>query len=122
MGKNKRKYYIYDARKHSRGIRGRGTNKGELLKLARELNKRARATDRSVVNPYQVAEVRAELKKITVRFFCPGCERVVSAAVTEHDFSFGEHACDLCGSHGNLDVDVKCPKCGGTHEINLRGW
>jgi len=29
--------------------------------------------------------------------------------------------CDICGSHGEITMSVKCP-CGDTHDIKVEGW
>ena len=61
-----------------------------------------------------------EVHAINVEFTCreTGLQRTV---VNAHDFTFGEQECELCGSHGSLEVDIKC-KCGKTHTVELKSW
>jgi len=57
---------------------------------------------------------------------CGGCGKEVILEVDKHftswDFSFGSSPCELCGSHGNLDFDFKCPECNWVETISIKEW
>ena len=61
-----------------------------------------------------------EISNIMIKFYCRKSGRQ-SVEVSRHAFSFGEQECEMCGSHGHLNVDVKCG-CGKTHNIELKSW
>ena len=53
-------------------------------------------------------------------FLCDGSEVIVKAddiSILSH-----EEECDLCGSHGEVEVDFTCPLCGNYHEVKLLSW
>ena len=53
-------------------------------------------------------------------FLCDGSEVIVKA----DDISSLSHEeeCDLCGSHGEVEVGFTCPLCGNYHEVKLLSW
>ena len=62
-------------------------------------------------------------KVLGVRFKCGFCKKISTIKVDGHDFSSSESDCELCGSHGSVSVDLKCPKCGYQHlDFELNGW
>jgi Zn finger protein HypA/HybF involved in hydrogenase expression len=67
-------------------------------------------------------KIEFKLGRIWIEFNCNKCEKWHKVEVDVNDFSHWEAECELCGSHGGLSVDVKCPGCGYTREIELRSW
>jgi rubrerythrin len=59
-----------------------------------------------------------ELMSIKIR--CSGKTKLVS----EKDLIWGGSSdeCDMCGSHGSVTVDFRCPICGKNHTIEVDGW
>jgi transposase len=64
---------------------------------------------------------QATLKSITLSYYCKKLKKKFKRVVDEHDFSFSESSCEMCGSHGNLQVEIECP-CGKKHEFEIQGW
>lgn len=60
---------------------------------------------------------KAEIKGIYVQ--CPKGERPFLV----EDFYVWESSseCDLCGSHGTVSLEFKCP-CGKSHEVEIKEW
>lgn len=63
-----------------------------------------------------------QLKQITVTFVCWKCKEEVSDIVDTSNFSVNTSECDLCGTHGELEVYVTCPSCKKYTSIELRSW
>lgn len=57
-----------------------------------------------------------------VEFRCGACGEKVIAKVEAHNFSASESPCELCGGHGNINVDLVCPKCSYRHDIEISSW
>lgn len=53
---------------------------------------------------------------------CPKCNKDNSIILLEHDISAGESQCELCGSHGDISFECKCPKCKETINVTVRSW
>ena len=67
-------------------------------------------------------KIEFELKEIKVSFSCSKCEKVQEVVVDEYAFSHYEAECKLCGSHGALSVDVTCPDCKTSREIEISSF
>jgi len=67
-------------------------------------------------------KIEFTLKKIFIEFHCSKCDKDQKVEVDEYAFSFGESPCELCGSHGNLSVDVKCPDCKNLRGLDIKSW
>lgn len=63
-------------------------------------------------------KVEFTLNQIKVDFDCSVCGKQ-EVVVSAYDFHYGEQECELCGSHGSLSVDIKCPHCGSSGEIEI---
>jgi hypothetical protein len=61
-----------------------------------------------------------EVHEIVIEFTCreKGLQRT---KVSEHDFTSYDQECEICGSHGSMEVDLKC-ECGKTHCVELKSW
>lgn len=67
-------------------------------------------------------KIEFALKEIKISFSCSKCEKDFEVEVDEYAFSFFEADCDLCGSHGGLSVDVTCPECKNSREIDISSF
>ncbi len=67
-----------------------------------------------------MAKKTVELNSMNVTFTCSEAGKQ-TVYVSEHDFMSLNQECELCGSHGNITVDVKCA-CGETHSIEIKSW
>lgn len=67
---------------------------------------------------------------ISILVACPACMEKFEVMADKLTWSGGESPCDLCGSHGNVKVDlnsykpVTCPSCGAKmdNNIELESW
>lgn len=66
-------------------------------------------------------KIEFTLSKVKIEFVCSQCGKQ-EAEVSVHDFSASDQECELCGSHGHISVDIKCPKCKSYSEIELQSW
>lgn len=64
-------------------------------------------------------KVEFELKEIKISFHCSKCEKVQEVVVDRYAFSHAEYPCELCGSHGHVSVDVTCPECKKSKEVEI---
>jgi hypothetical protein len=65
-----------------------------------------------------------EITSITINFTCN--DTVQSHTINSNELDYclhsGESECEMCGSHGNVSIDVKCENCNKIHEITLKDW
>lgn len=62
---------------------------------------------------------RVELESIT--FKCG--DTSVTVPKSEAHFLASESECEMCGSHGEITIDVyDCPNCKKNHEIAIKEW
>jgi transposase len=48
---------------------------------------------------------------------------VVEVPIDDIGFSARSDECELCGSHGDVTVEVRrCPNCGKSHDIEVESW
>lgn len=62
---------------------------------------------------------KAEL--VTIKIFCPKLEKEIEVNFVDCSFSGHESECEMCGSHGDVKVYVKC-ECGSNHDIEITSW
>ena len=62
-----------------------------------------------------------ESKVLRIEIFCGNLDKNVSVDISKLYFSGYESECELCGSHGSVNVSVEC-ECGKTHDIQLNSW
>lgn len=61
--------------------------------------------------------------KMAVTYVCPKTGNYTSKEFDSYDIETNDSPCELCGSHGNMSIDISgCPECGQSHEIPLRSW
>lgn len=67
-------------------------------------------------------ERKAILKGVIVKYYCPYLGKVLTKTIQpDYDLEYSSNECDICGSHGYVQVDFKC-KCGNRHELSLKNW
>jgi len=67
----------------------------------------------------------SELVSVSVTFICIKTGKEVTVNLTApyyHAISSYESECELCGSHGYVDVSVTCPECKKVHDFSLKSW
>ena len=67
-----------------------------------------------------MAKEKAEL--IALKVMCPVADKTVTILVQDLEWETDSGECELCGSHGSVDVSFKCGGCGKNHRINLKSW
>ena len=67
-------------------------------------------------------KIEFELKGIKVSFNCNKCEKIQIVEIDRYSFSHWESPCELCGSHGGISIDVTCPDCKTTREIEISSF
>jgi len=67
-------------------------------------------------------KIHFDLEGIKISFRCSKCNKIYEVEVGANDFVAWEDPCELCGNHGGLLIDVKCPGCSNFREIELRSW
>jgi len=63
-----------------------------------------------------------EFLGLFIKVICPVKNEEVTIQLTEYDIMATNQECELCGSHGDITVDFKCPLCGESHSHEIRGW
>jgi hypothetical protein len=59
---------------------------------------------------------------IGIKIYCPTLAKNVIVKKESLYWSGGESECEMCGSHGSVDVVINKCVCGKKHEICLRDW
>jgi hypothetical protein len=59
-------------------------------------------------------------KVVAVTILCPNLN--TNVVVTDYSISASESECDLCGSHGEINLSVMKCECGKMHEIEISSW
>ena len=69
-------------------------------------------------------ELIRELPSINITYICPNLNKEITLVAPSGNVSFtsisGE--CELCGSHGSVDLSIYTCECGISHEIRLNDW
>lgn len=66
--------------------------------------------------------VKEATEFLGIKYRCGNCGKIVTVKVNEYDIHSWASPCDLCGDHGGVDIDVKCPKCDFNIDIDLKSW
>jgi hypothetical protein len=64
---------------------------------------------------------RPEAEALKMTFKC-SCGKILTVPIEKLQFSYGESECDLCGSHGALEVNYLCEGCNKWREAQLKEW
>ena len=54
-------------------------------------------------------------------FFCEKAGEVIVKTAAA-SFMGGESECEICGSHGSVEVTFWCDACKKNHKVELRSW
>lgn len=65
-----------------------------------------------------ISKVEAKVTSMTI--LCPTLNKEV--VTTNYSFSGSESECEICGSHGSVNVCIMGCECGKTHDIQLSSW
>jgi hypothetical protein len=62
--------------------------------------------------------------KLAITYKCPIKNKTISKIIKDDDISSSESPCDMCGSHGDITIDVgRCPACKKFHKsIKISTW
>lgn len=60
--------------------------------------------------------------KLTIAFICPVTKESSMQIVNSDDISSREQECELCGSHGSIDVTILCESCSKAHNFKVSSW
>ena len=66
-------------------------------------------------------------KKITVyeilcTYDCPNTGEKITVGLDEYCFKAWSGECELCGSHGDIKIELPRCSCGKIHEIVAKEW
>jgi hypothetical protein len=67
-----------------------------------------------VIDPKPVA------KFLGVTIFCPTLNKEVT--VSDQSISAHESECEMCGSHGEINMFIRKCECGKSHDIQISSW
>jgi len=65
-------------------------------------------------------KTEATFSRLMVELVCNGIP--ASLYIDASDVHSSESECELCGSHGSMTIDIKCPQCGDYHYFTLKEW
>jgi hypothetical protein len=69
-----------------------------------------------------------EVYGVYIKFKCPNDiidrteESSIEVKLSEYSISSRTQECEICGSHGDVTIEYKCPICGETHKYELSSW
>lgn len=63
---------------------------------------------------------KIEATLVSIQIKCG--EVTVTVPVENASFYGSNQECEMCGSHGYVEINVTCPNCGGDHTIRVREW
>lgn len=63
-----------------------------------------------------------EGKLLSVVILCPTLKKEISIMNDNYTINGAEWECDLCGTHGNVTLEIVKCECGKRHEILIREW
>lgn len=59
---------------------------------------------------------------LTFTFTCVKCEKVNTTSL-ENMSGYGDSSdCELCGSHGSVEINFHCAECGKYYTIEINSW
>lgn len=91
--------------------------------LSEEDRKRFKEHYRKDIKKGRGKAIKHTLKNIHVEYLCSKCEKTFKTKISEYDISSQAQDCDLCGSHGSIEiVDVDCEGCGKNVSFEIRSW
>jgi len=67
-------------------------------------------------------KITHEFIELLVKAKCSKTGKEFTVPVGIWDIYASEQECELCGSHGEMTVDIHCPECGQTHSHTLKSW
>jgi len=59
---------------------------------------------------------------IKATFACTHCQEDNEMTMQDISFSGSSSECELCGSHGSVDMSLTCQHCGQWFDIELSSW
>jgi len=60
--------------------------------------------------------------KISITYICKNCLETITTEVNKDNFESDDSPCDLCGSHGYVNIDICCTKCKKFNTIEIKSW
>jgi predicted RNA-binding Zn-ribbon protein involved in translation (DUF1610 family) len=67
-------------------------------------------------------EITLTPDQIFAMFNCPKCGVANSQALSRMSFTGDSQDCELCGSHGGVDVRITCGKCTHNFKVEITNW
>lgn len=61
-------------------------------------------------------------KLLTLIFECPHCRAKFDLPSDRVEFYHHDDPCELCGSHGEISIDVTCNECKKEFEVEISAW
>ena len=59
---------------------------------------------------------------LTLTYKCSKTKKNVTVELKSSDFSASSSECEVCGSHGEVEIYWDCTSCGKSHTIELKSW
>ena len=63
-----------------------------------------------------------ETKFLSVKIHCPNLDKEVELSSDKVHYSSSESECEMCGSHGSVELQILKCECGKPHDIELNSW
>ena len=73
-------------------------------------------------NTMATKKITHEFIELLVKAKCSKTGKEFTVSVGQWDIYSHEQECEICGSHGEMTVDIHCPECGQTHSHVLKSW
>jgi hypothetical protein len=59
---------------------------------------------------------------VSMKIECGNCKWRFTEDTEKLSIMGYDHECELCGSHGSVEVNVTCPKCHKDLTVEIRSW
>lgn len=69
-------------------------------------------------------ELIRELASLDITYVCPNLKKEITVKAPSGNLSFtgSSDECEICGSHGSVDLCIYNCECGVSHDICLNSW
>lgn len=61
-------------------------------------------------------------REIEISFTCASCSKAVRVTMDNISWDSKDQDCEICGSHGNVNMCVACPSCNYFFDVELSSW
>ena len=77
----------------------------------------------SITEQKKLQEMEDEtLKTLELSFRCGQCTTISKIPLKDVGIRSYSQECDMCGSHGTVRLDFRCPECGFYPSLMVKDW